>query len=106
MQQVFARKLDAKESKGIRGCSASALSSVMVKWCASVLVLMMEKLQEPPEWSSQHIQVLLTNFRQTKPLGMASRQERKPDTWCAQLQHDVHGQFLDIKTAFDVARLR
>ena len=72
---VFLRKLDAAPKKGIRSYRAIALTSVMSKWCASCIILFLEKEKEPVKWkdlhvggmdgiSCQHLQVLVTNLLQ------------------------------------------
>ena len=51
------RKLAAEESKCMRGYRAIALTSVIAKWYALlILVLMLEKIQEQTPWSDLHVE--------------------------------------------------
>ena len=77
------RKPDAAPKKGIRSYRAIVLTSVMSKWYASCIVLLLEQEMEPAKWknllvggmdgiSCQHLQVLVSCLMR-KTLGMARR---------------------------------
>ena len=68
---VFSRKPAAEPKKGIRSCKAIALTSVISKWYAACVILLLEKEKELGGWkklqvgeieglSSQHFQVMVT----------------------------------------------
>ena len=70
---VFLRKPDAEPKKGIQGYRAIALTSVMSKWYASCVVMLLERENEPEAWeklvvgginntSCQHLEVMTTNL--------------------------------------------
>ena len=70
---VFSRKPAAEPKKGIRSCKAIALTSVISKWYAACVILLLEKEKEFGGWkklqvggiegiSSQRFQVMMTNL--------------------------------------------
>ena len=52
---VFFRKPDADPKKGIRSYTAIALTSVMSKWYASRIILLLEQRREPQNWKKLHV---------------------------------------------------
>ena len=69
VQLVFLRKTDADPRKGIKGYRAIALTSVMSKWYASCIVMLVKREPLPDAWSRllvgginniscQHLQVM------------------------------------------------
>ena len=48
-------KLDDAPKKGIRSYRAIALTSVMSKWYASCIILLLEKEKEPVKWKNFHV---------------------------------------------------
>ena len=110
---VFLRKLDAEPKKGIRSYRAIALSSVMSRWCASCVILRLEKEKEPEIWktlhiggvegkSCQHLQVMITNLLQKH---WDWQEERNPMLKRGSVvRPTMYLASLDIKTAFDEAR--
>ena len=72
---VLLRKPDAAPKKGIRSYRAIALTSVMSKWYAFCIILILENDKELVKWkdlyvggmdgiSCQHLQVLVTSLLQ------------------------------------------
>ena len=110
---VFLRKLDAAPRKGIRSYRAIALTSVMSKWYASCIILLLENEKELVKWkvlhvggmdgtSCQHLQILATNSLQKH---WEWQEERIPVMkHCTVARPTVYLASLDIKTAFDEAK--
>ena len=72
MKLVFLRKPDAEPRKGIQGYRAIALTSVMSKWYASCVMMLVEREPVPEAWerllvgglnniSCQHLHVMKIN---------------------------------------------
>ena len=112
---VFLKKPDAGPTKGIRSHRTIALTSVMSKWYASCVLLRLEKEKEPRKLrtlhmggmngiSCQHLQVLTTNLLQKH---WERKEERNPATeHGAAVRPTMFLASLDIKTAFDEAKLK
>ena len=49
---VFLRDTDSAQKKGIRSCRAIALTSVMSKWYASCIILLLQKEKELVKWKT------------------------------------------------------
>ena len=86
---VFLRKPDTARKKGIRSYRAIALTSVMSKWYASCLILLLEMEKEPVKWKNLHVGgedgILASVGYEFAPktLGMARRKESRGETWCS-----------------------
>ena len=46
----FLWKLDAEQKNGIRSYKPTAFTTVMSKWCASCVMMLVEKEKEPESW--------------------------------------------------------
>ena len=113
---VFFRELDAEPKKEIRSYRAKALTSVMSKWYASCVVMLMERERASTRIveqalvgginniSCQHLQVMLTNLLQ-KHWELQEHRGTMMIHGCV-VRPTMFLASLDIKTAFDEARPR
>ena len=87
---VFLRKPDAAPTKGIRSYRAIALTSVMSKWCASCILLLLEKekaarkMEEATHWwiGWNKLPTLVSDDDEcdTETLGVAGGKECRDET--------------------------
>ena len=110
---VFLRKPEAEPRKGIKGYQAIALTSVMSKWYASCVMMLVEREPVPEVWnrlvvgginnrSCQHLQVMMTNLL---PKHWEWQENREPmkKHGCV-VRPTIFRASFDIMTAFDDAR--